>query len=490
MMKVVYKLSSPNYRQKLSTIRIMQDLMIAVCGLAIFTVIMQFVNNGSDYGIKALLIYAAAAVTGVVTDAICGKILKRKDDGPNKYLNTVLSPVVTSVIFALTIPVGTPIYVVVIGVVIAIVFGKALYGGFGSNVFNPALVGRVVVHLSFSSKLVSYLGDGTDLVSTATPTTALAGTNWVGTISTSLSDLWLGNYSGALGETCTIVILIIGVILAYRKVLDWRIPVYYLGTAFILAFVSGIVIGTNPLTNDLTQIALGGLAFGAVFMATDPVTSPTSPLGKIIYGIMLGILTMLIRLKANYPEGVLFSILIMNMFTPFIDNITLGRTDQKIGKQIGIIVACLALGIGIIGGVSTTLEDTEAEEVEETTNSGATEDEDSDYPYIVSVEDNVYTVETEGFSSSTPLIVEVVLNEETSTVESVTVIDYSGETDGYGKALIEGTSEDETAIAFYNQVLNGTMSFSDVDGVDVSTGATYTASGIIEAIQEAIDNLD
>ena len=172
------------------------------------------------------------------------------------------------------------------------------------------------------------------MVTSATPTAALASTNWVGTVNTSLSSLYLGNYAGALGETWALLIIVIGVILAYRKVFDWRIPTSYIATAFILAFVSGCVTGVNPFTNALTHIALGGMMFGAVFMATDPVTSPTSPLGKFIYGICWGTLTRLIRLKGTFPEGVLFSILIMNMFTPMIDNLTLGRTDNKYGKQI------------------------------------------------------------------------------------------------------------------------------------------------------------
>ena len=133
-MKITLKRTSPNYRQKLSTINIMQNLMIAVIVLAAYSVGFNFIKYGSDYGIQALLIYVVAGVVAFVTDWVCGKLFKRNDAGDNKYLNAILSPLATGLIFALTLPIGTPLYVVGVGSFIAIFFGKAIFGGFGQNI--------------------------------------------------------------------------------------------------------------------------------------------------------------------------------------------------------------------------------------------------------------------------------------------------------------------------------------------------------------------
>ena len=482
-MKITLKRTSPNYRQKLSTIRIMQYLLAATTTLSLVSVIFNFVKYGTDYGIKAILIFVVSVLVALITDMLCGKIFKRNDAGDNKLLNTFLSPVETALIFALTLPIGTPLYVVGVGSFVAIFFGKAIFGGFGQNIFNPALVGRVVVHLSFSSVLLTYLPNATDAATAATPTTALAATNWFGELNISLADLYLGNYQGALGETFTILILILGAILAFKKVLDWRIPVAYLGTAFILAFISGLVMGINPLTNAIVHIGLGGLALGAVFMATDPVTSPTSPLGKIIYGIFLGAITMLIRLKANYPEGVLFSILIMNMFTPFIDMVTTGRTNQKMMKQVIILCSCLVVSAITVGGVSTVLEPVEEKKKEE--------EKVEEIPDVAFVEfkDGQYIMQVKGFGGNkNPMLLRVTISGDQTA--GVTPIEYAGETAGYGEdLLLSGSGEglNENAQAFYDKVIAGNVTRDEVDGIDTATGATYTAKAVVNAIRGAFE---
>lgn len=497
-MKVTLKRTAPNYRQKLSTIRIMQDLMIGVIALAIISIILNFVNFGSDYGIKAIAIFVTSVIVALITDSVCGKIFKRNDKGDNKYLNTILSPVVTSVIFALTLPVGTPLYVVGVGAFISILFGKAIYGGFGSNIFNPALVGRVVVHLSFGSKLVTYLpGATTDLVSTATPATAFKAVNWIGSIDYSLTDLFTGNYMSALGEGCTIAILVIGVIFAIRKVLDWRIPVAYLGTAAILVVVNATVSGINPINAVLTHLAIGGIAFGAVFMATDPVTSPTSPLGKIIFGICLGFMTMLIRFKGNYPEGVLFAILFMNMFVPFIDNMTVGRTNKNQVKQWISIVFCLVIASGTIFGASESIQNDIAEakakeelalkKKEEAEKKKAEEEANAFNWKVVEEINGGYIMETTGFKADKPMQIKVMVDKANEMITSIEFVSYEGETEYYGKDLIEGSNSMPTgAKAFYDQYLTQSFKFEDIDGVDTKTGATMTTKGIVNAIKGAI----
>ena len=475
-MKITLKRTSPNYRQKLSTPRIMRDLTIAILAIVAFS-LYYFSTVGTDYLLKAIEIYVVALVVAEITEAIFFAITKKKN---------ILTEMrysfgwVTALLFALTLPIGTPLYVVAIGTIIAIFFGKLIYGGFGQNIFNPALVGRVVVHLSFGSTLTSYLGtNAPDIISSVTPTTALNQTNWMGSISTNLSSLFTGMYSAALGETCTILILLAGVFLAVRKVFDWRIPVAYLGTVLILGACQGVASGLNPLQSALTHIAIGGVAFGAVFMATDPVTSPTSPLGKIVYGISLGFITMLIRLKANYPEGVLFSILIMNMLTPFIDNVTLGRTDQHQARQYGIIVGYVVLALAIIGAISTTLKLPE----------NLQEAEPIVYEVIVQ-SDNSVTVKATGFSNGAPMTIQVLMNGDQI---SVNVVDYQGETRGYGRDLIEtgsGSMLNQKAQVFYEKILNGSFTVQDLDGIDTTTGATKTTNGIVNAIRGALETVE
>jgi len=458
----------------------MNELFLAELALVIFSIIYNF-TLGSEYGIHAIMIYVTSIVTVLITEFAYAKITK-KENIVKAVMNSF--PLSTGLIFPLTLPVGTPYYVVAIGAFVAIFFGKLIYGGFGQNIFNPALVGRVFVHLSFGAKLTTTLG-GADVVASATPLTSLAATNFMGEVETSLGQLFTGMYGGALGETCTILILVLGVVLAWRQVLDYRIPVAYIGTAMLLAALQGAVCGLNPLTNALTHLAMGGLALGAVFMATDPVTSPTSPLGKVIYGVCLGFLTMLIRYKANYPEGVLFSILIMNMFTPMIDNLTLGRTNQKMPKQILTIGVIFALSLVTVGGISTTLEMPEPEPetpVEPTEPEKAYE--------LVSKNGNTYVVKAEGFTGDIELEVTFDPEAATTTVASVKAISYAGETEGYGKDLIEkgeGGNLTANAKTFHDMIFNSSFDSTALDGADTSTGATYTASGIVQAVKGAIE---
>lgn len=354
-MKIRLKRTTPAYHDRRTTRGIMRELLIGLLIIAAYSIYYQYTVNGALYGLKAAEIYGVAWAVALVTESIWALIHKEafKDIFAKSF------PLVTPLIYALTLPVGTPLYVVGVGAFIATFFGKLVYGGFGQNIFNPALVGRVIVHLSFGSSLTTTLGS-VDATSSATPATMLASTGWLGgsKFTYTLTQLFLGQHGGTLGETCIWLIIIVGIILALRHVYDARITIAYLATVAILAEVTALVTmnqGVDPLTYPLIHLCLGGLMFGAVFMATDPVTSPSSPLGKIIYGICLGFLTMIIRLKANYPEGVLFSILIMNMLTPLIESFIMGRTNMNIKKQVMAISIALALCIVTIGGVATTL---------------------------------------------------------------------------------------------------------------------------------------
>ena len=493
-MKITLQRTSPNYRQKLSTHTIMRDLTLGLLVIVAYSLFAQM-KNGMNYVLAAAAIYGVSVGVALLTEAVWAYI--HKTNILEQFKNSF--PLVTSLIFALTLPVGTPLYVVAVGSFIAIFFGKLVYGGFGHNIFNPALVGRVVVHLSFGGKLVSYLPGAADAMTGATPATMLAGTSWVGseafTKAFSLLDLFLGNHGGTLGETCIWVILLVGLVLAYRRVFDARIPVAYMGTVAVLAAAFALANGLNPLTYVATHLCIGGIVFGAVIMATDPVTSPTSPLGKILFGIGLGFLTMIIRFKANYPEGVLFSILLMNMLSPWIESLCLGRTNQKQGKQWAIIGTTLALSLGLVFGVGLSnkaaLE--EAARIAEEERLAAEEEakkkaeaEAAAFNWkLLAVKGNTYTMQTTGFGGEdNPMKIEVVVDGDT--VKSVKVVEYAGETEYFGLDLIEGKKTTGAAGDFYNKFMVAPFATSDIDGVDTATGSTMTTKGIVNAIKGAI----
>ena len=260
---------------------------------------------------------------------------------------------VTAIILTLMVPVNMSCYAVIIATVFAIVLAKLLFGGFGQNIFNPAAVGRAVI-------LQAFTGVSVGLISQATPTTVIASTyHWLPSNAAVLDSflsqyggfagLALGTYPGSIGETFSILILIIGVVLALRQIIDWRVPAVYLGTIFVLTAVVAAITGIDSYHGipavvwyPLLHLLTGGVIFGAVFMLTDPVTSPTSASGRVVFAMGAAILTTLVRLKANLPEGCLYSILLMNMFTPWIESCFDGKQLELV-KKSKIVCVCLAL---------------------------------------------------------------------------------------------------------------------------------------------------
>lgn len=522
-MKVGFKRTTPNYRSSLSTTRIMAELSAALLIVFGFALYYQF-SQAAELGIRAILIMIVSIVSAYVTEVLFFLLRKEKDF---KKAIRQSFPLVTAIILALILPIGTPLFVVAFGSITAILFGKLIYGGFGQNIFNPALVGRAMVMLSYGG-LITTVVKGLDITTGATPTTMLASGNWVVSPNQSLFNLFLGFYQGSIGETFTIVILILGVILAIRKILDWRIPVFYLGTAFIISVVVALTQGLNPLTFALTQIAIGGLAFGAIFMATDPVTSPTSLNGKVIFAVGAGFLTMLIRFKASLPEGVMFAILIMNMLTPMIERYTVSPSNQNIMKKwifiCGTLLVSIAImipasnaafGISFPGFKRQTVETvkkwcSDQQQVDFNITCTFTPD-SSDLATIaenpvaaqtllkrgtelkfttnpapvlakvIGSQNGGILVETAGYAP-TPMKVLVFLDQEAKRVIKVEVIEHD-ESEEYGKDLIAGTLA--KGKAFSQKVFQDGFGFEEK--LDTTTGATKTARGIASAVQAAID---
>lgn len=346
-MKIIFKRTTPSYRDTLSTQKVMIYLLMGLSVISLASVGFYF-TLGANYGIKAVMMIAVSVISAYLCEYGYFYLMKEKDI--KKAVNNSF-PYITAVLFALILPIGTPYYVIISGSVFSILVGKLLFGGFGQNIFNPALIGRVFVMMSYGDKLVATLdtgGKAADIMSSATPTAVIKGTGWIGESGVSLQNLFFGFYKGSIGETFAILIIAVGIVLALKRVYDWRITAFYIGASFVMAFSAGLSHGLNPVHFALIHLGIGGLLFGAVFMITDPVTSPTNPYGKIIFAVGAAFFTMLLRFRSNMPEGVLYSILIMNMLTPMIDKYTIEPTnkDEKV-KMAVIIGMILVLSIVI-----------------------------------------------------------------------------------------------------------------------------------------------
>jgi electron transport complex protein RnfD len=260
------------------------------------------------FGRYALSVIGVSIGAAILTEYVCKRLRGQPFvmDG---------SAVVTGLLLALVLPPTIPLWMVALGSIFAIAIAKEAFGGLGHNIFNPALAARAFMSVSFPMEMTTWvkpMGFGADAVTCATP---LSGTSiWQPFDPTVYRALFLGNTAGCIGETSALLILIGGVFLIARGIINWRIPAIYIGMVALIA----LGFGEDPLF----QILSGGLMLGAFFMATDYVTSPLTNRGKIIFSVALGLLTMIIRRFAGMPEGVCYSILFMNAITPLIDRYT------------------------------------------------------------------------------------------------------------------------------------------------------------------------
>ncbi len=282
---------SPHVRARHTTRSIMLDVIIALCPALVASVVI--------FGWRALLVTAFSVVVCVASEWLFEIICKRE--------RTVgdLSAIVTGILLAFNLPVGIPLWQVAVGAAVAIVVVKQLFGGIGCNFANPAITARIVMLISFAGSMSNFAAK----VDAATGATPLSG----GAMP-SLLDLLLGNHGGSLGETCALALLAGGAYLLARRIITWHTPAVFVATVALFM----LLLGENPLEQVLT----GGLLLGAIFMATDYSTTPQTKLGKVIFGFGCGIITVLIRVFGNYPEGVSFAILFMNILTPHINTWT------------------------------------------------------------------------------------------------------------------------------------------------------------------------
>ena len=294
---------SPHLRAKTNTTILMLDVVIALVPALVASVII--------FGLRALALVAVCVAACVLSEYLFGLICKKPCTVGD------LSAVVTGILLAFNLPIGLPFWQAVVGSVIAIVVVKQLFGGLGMNFANPAITARIVMFLAFSGTMSNYQIPSTsgDLVATATPLVA------TGNDVPSLFNLFVGNNNGCIGETCALALILGCVYLLVRKVISFHIPVIFVATVFILS-IFATPDGQSALNYATYQILSGGLMLGAIFMATDYVTSPVTSWGKVIFAIGCGLITFAIRQWGSYPEGVSFSILFMNILTPYINNWT------------------------------------------------------------------------------------------------------------------------------------------------------------------------
>ena len=310
--------SSPHRHSGENTAYIMQDVLIALVPAALMSVVY--------FGWRAAMLIVLCTATCVLTEYVCRRVMKRHQTISD------FSAAVTGVLLAFNLPPTLNPVFAVLGSVFAIAVVKQMFGGIGMNFVNPALAARIFLLISFPSQMSSwslpffYLSGNasTDVVSTATPLAQMAS----GSVTTPMIDLFIGLHGGCLGETCALALLIGGMYLLLRKVITPHIPLAFIGTVAVIALIAG----QNPITHVLS----GGVMLGAIFMATDYTTCPVNKTGRVVYGIGCGILTMTIRLFGSLPEGVSYSIVLMNILTSHIETLTqsspFGSEVKRSGK--------------------------------------------------------------------------------------------------------------------------------------------------------------
>jgi electron transport complex protein RnfD len=316
-MKDTYLLTtSPHIHNAESIPRVMYSVVIALIPAVLVSIYY--------FGLSALMLYLVSIVSCLVFEAAAQKVMGKPitiADG---------SILITGILLAMNVPSSAPWWLVVIGALVAVVLGKQIYGGLGHNPFNPVLVARILLLMSFPMQMTAWvkpvpLFSGVDAVSMATPLgdikTTLMLKGVIDMSHFSYMDSFIGFVGGSLGETSVLALLVGGLFLLARRVITWHIPAAFLGTVFVMTGVFWLVDPTKYV-DSVFHILSGGLMLGALFMATDMVTSPVYPRGMLIFGIGCGIITVIIRLFGGYPEGVAFSILLMNAATPLIDRYT------------------------------------------------------------------------------------------------------------------------------------------------------------------------
>lgn len=313
-MKKLLVSASPHIHSPETTTGVMGDVIISLLPALVMAVVW--------FGSRALVLAAVCIGTAVLAEWLSRRVMKR----PNTLGD--LSAVVTGLILALNLPASLPLWMAAIGSVVAIVVVKQMFGGIGQNFVNPAMTARIILMVSFPTAMARWTAPlvsawSADAVTTATPMASLAASSG-GNLSADLPSLWrmlVGYHGGSMGEVCALALLVGGVYLIIRRVISPIIPAAYIGTVAVWMLAAG----QGDIRFVAYELLGGGLLLGAFFMATDYATSPITAKGKWIFGIGCGVITSVIRLYGSLPEGVSFSIILMNILVPHIERLTLPR---------------------------------------------------------------------------------------------------------------------------------------------------------------------
>jgi len=364
-MKFKFK-ASPHLKRYQTTTDILNIVVIAVIFVSLFGVINQYTMFGMYYAVHSVLILAVSCITAVVTHYLFYLVFDKLE---NREFNSFIhrftannrrvyrgAPIVTALILALCLPAATPLFVVIMTAFFAEVFAKLLFGGFGHNIFNPAAVGLVFAGVAFGSVLITPATY--DTITTATPLSELSLAGWNLTEAEVLAhidnlggftSMLRGNIPGSIGETARFGALIALVFMIYKRALDWVVPITYITVTFVGAWLVGLYLGVG-IWFPILHLLSGGFVYGAVFMATDPVTSPVNRQGRVIFAILLAMLTIVIRMFSNHTESVGYSILIMNMFVPMIDRKTANITNKNLWTKWISVGVVFVLAMAVIVG--------------------------------------------------------------------------------------------------------------------------------------------
>ena len=362
----ITKENSPHLRSKATVSRMMGDVLIALAPTLIFAIVV--------YPLKTIVFLLISLFIMIGSEFIyVGLKNMQPKDGlkhsfkerflyayKDKYtINNVLTPAISAYIFTLIMPAGAPIYAVIVGALVGIIIGKLVFGGTGSNIFNPAVVGMLFAKLCFGSQYVAFVDTWfyqvPDTITGATPLGYINNGMLSNVGNYSLVDMLIGRIPGTLGEVYKITILIGLIYLLIRRSVDYRIVVSYLGTFTFLILIAGLSVfalnnSVNPFVFTAYNLLSGGVIFGAVFMLTDPVTSPINPPSRYLYGIIAAVVTVFIRLFAALPEGVGFSILIANMLAVVLDHYEWSSSKYTWKKLLamGLIVLVSSLTVFLL----------------------------------------------------------------------------------------------------------------------------------------------
>jgi Na+-translocating ferredoxin:NAD+ oxidoreductase subunit D len=487
---------SPNYRTPLTTQRVMWEVTGAISLVLAFALYYYFTELGVDYGVHALLMILTSLAVAIGTEVLWALFYKKNII---KHLNTSF-PWVIALIFVGTMSINRPLYVSAVSVFAGVFFGKLLFGGFGYNIFNPAGVGRAVAALSFSGFVTNKFAD---VVTGATANQVMQNLGWVITKPEAvdaflnqfggLSNLTLGFYPSSLGETSAVLLLVIGIYFSVRKIIDWKVPVVFIGSIFIFTYAIALFKGMG-VWYPIFHVVSGGAMYAAVFMITDPVTTPTSSVGRILFAIGVAIFVVIIRIKANLPEGVVYGILFMNMLTPLLDQITDGWVYKEMKKYMIQIGSLFAVGLAVILLIASQISYNEpvVETVPEVVINLKGEpivvlaELVSPSAFIVSktADGDITTVvvNINGYAfggeadDPQPNTLEVKINTTTQLVESVSYITFSD------SPKIGDKTDSEV---FLSQFV-GLSIVDETASVDVVTGATITSQSVVRAVRAAI----